>query len=68
MEYFFKPFLCSQSDFFYQTTGMRVMVMCPGYTDSEIVPDTEGSVTITYKDEWMDAFPSELEKYKPPQE
>jgi hypothetical protein len=52
----------------YQTTGMRVMVMCPGYTNSEILPYSQESFSITYKDEWMDAFYTELENYKPPQE
>jgi hypothetical protein len=64
----FKPFLYLQSDFFYQTTGMRVMVICPAYTASELVPDGQASVTVTYKDEWMDAFYTELENHKPPQE
>jgi hypothetical protein len=64
----FKTLLCSQSDFVYQTTGMRVMVVCPAYTASEIIPDGQEPFTITYKDEWMDVFFTELEKHKPPQE
>jgi hypothetical protein len=47
---------------------MRVMVICPGYTISEILPENQDPVTITYKDEWMDVFYTELEKYQPPQE
>jgi hypothetical protein len=47
---------------------MRVMVICPAYTASELVPDGQSSVTVTYKDEWMDAFYTELENHKPPQE
>lgn len=66
--FFSNLFLCSQSDFLYQTTGMRVMAICPGYTTSEIIPDVQGPVIVTYKDEWMDAFYTELENFKPPQE
>jgi hypothetical protein len=47
---------------------MRVMVICPGYTTTEIVPVSQESVTITYKDEWMDVFFTELENFKPSQE
>lgn len=54
-------------DFLYETTGMRVMAICPGYTTSELVPDVQGPV-ITYKDEWMDVFYTELENFKTPQE
>lgn len=57
-----------RSDFVYQTTGMRVMVICPAYTASEIIPEGQEPFTVTYKDEWMDAFFTELEKHKPPQE
>jgi short-subunit dehydrogenase len=64
----FKPLLCSQSDFLWETTGMRVMVVCPAYTASEIIPDGQESYTVTYEDEWMDAFYTELENHKPPQE
>jgi NAD(P)-dependent dehydrogenase (short-subunit alcohol dehydrogenase family) len=64
----FKSLSCLQSDFYYQTTGIRVMVICPAYTASEIVPDDQQSFTVTYKDEWMDAFFTEIEMHKPPQE
>jgi hypothetical protein len=47
---------------------MREMVICPGYTATEIIQDGQVSVAITYKDEWMDAFYTELETHKPPQE
>jgi NAD(P)-dependent dehydrogenase (short-subunit alcohol dehydrogenase family) len=62
------PVACLQSDHFYQTTGVRVMVICPGFTESEIVPDSpQESAAVTYKDEWMDEFFNELKNHKPPQ-
>jgi NAD(P)-dependent dehydrogenase (short-subunit alcohol dehydrogenase family) len=63
------PVVCLQSDHFYQTTGVRVMVICPAYTESEVIPadQQEQSVAVTYKDEWMDEFFNQLENHKPPQ-
>jgi hypothetical protein len=43
------------------------MVICPAYTESEILPDHQMPVTVTYRDEWMDEFFKELENHKPPQ-
>jgi hypothetical protein len=46
------------------------MVVCPGYTETEIVPDGQQESAppqITYKEEWMVEFFKELEYYKPPQ-
>lgn len=55
------------SDYLYQTTGVKVMVICPAYTQSEIVPDGRKPVVVTCRDEWMDEFFKEFENHKPPQ-
>ncbi|XP_021926727.1 15-hydroxyprostaglandin dehydrogenase [NAD(+)]-like isoform X2 [Zootermopsis nevadensis] len=56
------------SDYFYQATGVRVMVICPAYTETDIIPDSQQKPdVITYKDEWMDEFYNEMENHKPPQ-
>ena len=52
---------------FYQTTGVKVTVICPAYTQSEIVPDDQKPDIVTYRDERMDKSFKELEPYKPPQ-
>jgi len=40
----------------YQTTGVKVTVICPAYTQSEIVSDDQKPDIVTYCDEWMDEF------------
>jgi hypothetical protein len=44
------------------------MVICPAYTASDIIPSNQESFAVTYKDEWMNAFITELENFKPAQE
>ncbi|KDR07984.1 Alcohol dehydrogenase-related 31 kDa protein [Zootermopsis nevadensis] len=56
------------SDNFYQTTGVRVMVICPGYTESEIIPhDQQQLLAMLYKDEWVDDFYNLIQRLSPQQ-
>ncbi|XP_069687840.1 15-hydroxyprostaglandin dehydrogenase [NAD(+)]-like [Periplaneta americana] len=56
------------SDFIYQQTGIRMMVICPGYTTSEIISSaTTEQTAITYYDDWMPEFGRGVELHKPPQ-
>jgi hypothetical protein len=44
------------------------MVVCPGYTVSEIFPvDQQELVPLFYKDEWMDDFFNERGRHEPGQ-
>jgi hypothetical protein len=51
----------------YDSIAHKVTVICPAYTQSEIVPDDQKPDIVNYCDEWMDEFFKELEYYKPPQ-
>ncbi|GFG36323.1 hypothetical protein Cfor_00848 [Coptotermes formosanus] len=55
------------SDYIYQTTGVKVMVICPAFTETQILPEGHESVVVTCRDEWMDEFRKELETHKPQQ-
>jgi short-subunit dehydrogenase len=60
--------LCLQLGNFFQTTGVRVMVMCPGLTVSEIIPDDQQELrALLYKDSWTDEFYSLKKRHEPPQ-
>lgn len=43
------------------------MVICPAFTETQILPEGHESVVVTCRDEWMDEFRKELETHKPQQ-
>jgi len=40
----------------YQINGVKITVICPAYTQSEIVSDDQKPDIVTYHDEWIDEF------------